>query len=97
MIGIGAKFRLRVYFVSAKRVLKSTYDSGMEVQTGGKRRNSGRKTEPEVTGQVAKHTVTFDETTLRLLRVLGAGQVSRGIRKAARYTYNAYQNDKFTP
>lgn len=64
---------------------------------GGERRNSGRKTEPGVDGKVAKHTVTYDEMTERKLKVLGGGEVSRGIRKAARYAFDAYQDGKFTP
>lgn len=68
-----------------------------EITHGGTRRNSGRKTEKAVEGPVKKHTVTLDEMTVRMLKVVGAGEVSRGIRVAARHTYAAYQADKFEP
>lgn len=64
---------------------------------GGKRRNSGRKTEADVTDPVKKRTVTLDETTMRMLRVIGIGEISRGIRVSARFTYAAYQAGKFDP
>ena len=64
---------------------------------GGKRRNSGRKTEPDVDGPVRKHTVTLDEMTERKLKVLGDGNMSRGIRRSAKHTYDAYQAGRFDP
>lgn len=66
----------------------------MDAVQGGTRRNSGRKTEPEVTGKVSKHTVTYDEMTERMLKVIGKGEVSRGIRKATRFAYDGYQNGR---
>jgi hypothetical protein len=95
---MGAKPRLRLDFVLAKLPLKRTYDSRMEEsKLGGKRRNSGRKTEAGVDGPVKKHTVTYDEMTERMLRVLGKGEVSRGIRRAARFAFDGYQNGRFNP
>ena len=62
----------------------------MENKHGGPRRNSGRKT--ELCGQPTRRVqVTLDARTLELLDVLGAGNVSKGIREAARLAYDRYQ------
>jgi hypothetical protein len=81
--------------------LKGPYHSSMSDKPaeqatgrGGKRRNSGRKT--EVGDKVKKHTVTLDPMTVRKLKVIGEGELSRGIRVAGSYTYDAYQAGKIT-
>lgn len=56
----------------------------------------GPKTEPYLDG-LRPRTVTFDDRTEEMARVLGNGNVSLGLREAVRFTYAAYQADKFTP
>lgn len=57
---------------------------------GGKRPNAGRKL--EIAGAVAKkHTVTIDEMTVRKLKVLGDGNVSKGVRLSADVAFERYQ------
>lgn len=56
----------------------------------------GPKTEPYLDG-LRPRTVTFDDRTDEMARVLGNGNVSLGLREAVRFTYAAYQADKFTP
>lgn len=58
---------------------------------GGQRRRAGRKTELPPTERTKPVTVTLDELTLRMLRALGGGNLSRGIREAARVAYARYQ------
>jgi hypothetical protein len=59
--------------------------------TGGSRRNAGRKT--ELTGQpVGRKALTLDDRTVRLLAVLGDGNLSKGVRVAADVAYSRYQN-----
>lgn len=65
-----------------------------EETRGGKRRNAGRKIEVQGAGPVKKKTVTLDETSERMLKVLGGGELSKGIRIAGRYAYAAYQDDR---
>ena len=59
---------------------------------GGPRRNAGRKTEMIGSPMRAK-TVSLDEMTERRLKVIGGGNVSRGIRLAARVAYDQYQKE----
>ena len=62
----------------------------MTKQHGGARRNAGRKT--EVAGERMKRMcVTLDTRTIRLLIVLGDGNLSLGIRAAADVAYDEYQ------
>lgn len=57
---------------------------------GGARRNAGRKTERP--GDPAKvRSVSLDDMTVRKLRVVGGGNVSKGIRLAAELAYLSYQ------
>lgn len=57
---------------------------------GGTRRNSGRKI--ELIGEMTrKITITIDDITHRRLKVLGAGNVSRGVRVGAKNGYADYQ------
>jgi hypothetical protein len=57
---------------------------------GGPRRNSGPKT--ELIGEPMRRVqVTLDARTVDLLQVLGDGNVSKGIRQAARVAYDRYQ------
>ena len=57
---------------------------------GGARRNAGRKT--EMVGQKTKAvTVTLDDITVRKLKVVGDGNLSRGIRHAAEVAFDKYQ------
>lgn len=37
--------------------------------------------------------VSLDERTMELLKVVGEGNLSRGIRRAARVAYERYQNE----
>ena len=58
----------------------------MKDNRGGTRTHSGKKT--ELYGQPTRRVqVTLDERTLELLAVLGGGNVSKGIRVAARAAY----------
>lgn len=84
--------------------LKGPYDCPMTSRTledepkdarGGKRRNSGRKTEEGTEGEVKKHTLTLDDMTMRKAKVLGGDEASRGVRAAVRYAYDAFQADRF--
>lgn len=72
-------------------VLEGMYSSRMEAKKhGGARRNSGPKT--EMVGEPMKRVqVSLDIRTLDLLQVLGDGNVSKGIRHAARVAYDRYQ------
>jgi hypothetical protein len=59
---------------------------------GGKRRNAGRKI--ELQGERCKPTLlSLDPMTIRMLRVLGDGNVSKGARQAARVAYEKYQRE----
>lgn len=58
---------------------------------GGIRRNAGRKTEDHAE-RVEKHTVTLYPMTARKLKVIGGGNMSRGIRIAANVAFDKYQD-----
>ena len=59
---------------------------------GGARRNSGPKT--DLGGQpVRRVQVYLDARTVDLLKVVGSGNVSAGIRHAARVAYDKYQRE----
>lgn len=58
---------------------------------GGARRRSGRRTEHPDAAPMARYNVSLDERTLEKLRVVGEGNVSRGIRAAADLAYKHYQ------
>lgn len=61
-----------------------------KTQRGGERRNAGRKI--ELQGEkVTKHTVTLDPMTRRKLKVIGDGNMSRGIRISAGIAFDDYQ------
>lgn len=55
-----------------------------------RRKNAGRRIEI-VGARTRSYTVTLDERSIVLLRVLGDGNLSRGIRTAARVAYERYQ------
>lgn len=59
-------------------------------QHGGARRNAGRKTE-KVGAPTRAVSVSLDELTVRRLRVVGDGNLSRGIRIAAELGYEKFQ------
>lgn len=59
-------------------------------QHGGARRNAGRKTE-KVGAPTRAVSVSLDELTVRRLRVVGDGNLSRGIRIAAELAYEKFQ------
>lgn len=62
----------------------------MKQNHGGARRNAGRK--PVLPGETMKRVcVTLDERTVRLLNVLGEGNLSQGVRVAADVAYDAWQ------
>lgn len=62
----------------------------MTEKRGGARPFSGKKT--ELGGQPTHRVqVSLDTRTLEMLAVLGDGNVSRGIRAAARVAYDRYQ------
>ena len=61
---------------------------------GGVRRNAGRKT--EVNEPLTKVAVTVHALALRQLRVLGDGNISLGVRRAAEVAYARYQNERST-
>lgn len=55
--------------------------------------NAGRKT--ELNGQrVTKRSMSIDEMTARKLAVLGDGNLSKGIRRAAEYAFSQYQSGR---
>lgn len=61
-------------------------------KVGGARRNAGRKT--EMLGTPMKTVaLSLDARTVDLLKVLGDGNTSRGVREAARVAYERYQRD----
>ncbi len=67
------------------------YDSRMEPkQHGGARRNAGRKTE-KVGLPTKPVSVSLDEMTVRKLKAVGGGNLSRGIRLAADLAYERFQ------
>lgn len=51
----------------------------------------GPKVEPGIDGKMANVTYTVDEMTRRMLKVLGDGNESKGLRAAARTAYHIYQ------
>jgi hypothetical protein len=57
-------------------------------------RKPGPKIEPGLSGQVTRRTVLVDDLTWRRLTVLGDGNVSKGVREAARVAYDRYQSTK---
>ena len=57
---------------------------------GGARRNAGRKTEVQ-DQKTVRVNVTLDPLTVRKLRVVGGGNLSRGIRIGAALAYDKYQ------
>ena len=59
---------------------------------GGARVHSGRRTEHPDAAPMARYNVSLDERTLEKLRVVGGGNVSRGIRAAADLAYKHYQD-----
>lgn len=62
----------------------------MKKKHGGARRNAGRK--PTVPGEPFKRVcVSLDERTVRLLKVLGDGELSKGVRVAADAAYDLWQ------
>ncbi len=64
-----------------------------KVTHGGKRRNSGRKTEVS-SEAMSRRTMTLDPMTIRKLTVVGDGNISKGVRIAAQLAFEAYQNGK---
>jgi len=69
------------------------YIYGMEKKHGGPRSNSGRKTELP-TERMRPVTMTLDEMTLRRLKVVGNGNVSRAVRDAAALAYDKWQREQ---
>lgn len=62
----------------------------MQEKRGGARPNSGKKT--ELDGQPTRRVqVSLDAHTLELLAVLGDGNVSKGVRVAARVAYEKHR------
>jgi hypothetical protein len=71
--------------------LKSVYISRMKAANhGGARRNAGKRTEKPAES-MARVQFTIDPKTRDLLRVLGDGNESKGVREAARIAYAVYQ------
>lgn len=64
--------------------------SSMKNTHGGARLNAGRKSEV-IGAKMRQVTVTIDELTERKLRVLGDGNLSKGVRAAAIVGYEKYQ------
>lgn len=48
-------------------------------------------------GPCKPRTYSLDDLTVTMLKVLGDGNVSVGIRAAARFTFECYQRDRFIP
>lgn len=57
---------------------------------GGARKNAGRRTEL-IGDPVRRVQVTVDAKTLEFLQILGDGNLSKGVRNAARVAYDRYQ------
>jgi hypothetical protein len=55
------------------------------------KRKRGPKTELGEHARVVKKSIAVDELTLRKLSALGKGNLSRGVREAARVAYDIYQ------
>lgn len=51
----------------------------------------GPKVDPTIDNELNRHTVMLDTLSVRRLRVLGKGNLSDGIRRAARVAYDRYQ------
>lgn len=60
---------------------------------GGARARAGRRTEHPDGAAMTRVNVSLDERTMELLKVVGEGNLSRGIRLAARVAYERYQNE----
>lgn len=56
----------------------------------------GPKTEPGLV-DLRPSACTLDDRTRRMAKALGGGNLSRGLRVAAAYAYEAYQHGRFTP
>lgn len=56
----------------------------------------GPKTEPFI-DPVRPRTLSLDDQTVEMAKVLGEDNASRGIRAAVRYAYDQYQANRFTP
>lgn len=56
----------------------------------------GPKLEP-FSDPVRPRTLTLDDMTVEMAKVLGVDNASRGIRAAVRYAYDQYQANRFTP
>lgn len=61
------------------------------------RKKPGPKTEAHVEGDMRPVALTLDDMTLRLLKVAGAGNLSRGVRAASRHWYADYQRGRAQP
>lgn len=48
-------------------------------------------------GPCKPRTYSLDDLTVTMLKVLGDGNVSVGIRAAARFTFDCYQRNRFIP
>ena len=57
------------------------------------RRKPGPKTEA-LDGPIERRTITVDEMTWRRLLVVGKGNASAGVRKAATVAYEQYQRGR---
>jgi hypothetical protein len=57
------------------------------------RRKPGPKTEA-VDGPIERRTITVDDLTWRRLLVVGKGNASMGVRKAAGIAYERYQRER---
>jgi hypothetical protein len=61
----------------------------MDTPTPSRRSNAGRPT--EIDDPVSRTQVMLDERSKRLLLVIGDGNLSKGVRVAARVAYDRYQ------
>lgn len=85
---------LRNNFVNVGNRLIDVYDQGMNDTPnthGGKRRRAGRTTELGRGVDIQRVNLSLDEKTQRLLKVVGDGNLSRGVRIAAQLAYEKYQ------
>lgn len=60
------------------------------------RMKRGPKTDP-LTGELAPLSILVDDLTRERLRVVGGGNLSRGVREAARIAYDRYQATPDSP
>lgn len=60
------------------------------------KQKTGRKLEPGI-DEVRRREVSLDDLSVTMLEVVGGGNLSRGVRLAARVAFKAYQQEPDEP